>query len=130
MPAATAPDVSEEPQALDFEAIFREHARMVYRTARALTGSADEADDVVQTVFLRLVRGDYADNRPTNLKGYLYRSAVNLSLDVLRARRRRTFIRDLDDLQLAAPIPQAAHGPAHHDLDAVLAQLDPKSLEI
>ena len=39
----------------DFEAIFREHYRTVYRTAYGVTGTSQDAEDVAQTVFLRLL---------------------------------------------------------------------------
>src|SRR5688500_14010275 len=115
---------------LDLEEVFRHHASLVYRTARAITGSSEEAEDIVQTVFLRLVRGEYANNLRTNPKGYLYRAAVKGSLDALRARRRRTFIRDLDQIESSPPGAPAFGGRAYHELDAALAQLDPHSLEI
>jgi len=45
------------------------------------------AEDVLQTVFLRLVRLEHFPEI-SNLPGYLHRSAVNASLDLLRGRRR------------------------------------------
>jgi RNA polymerase sigma-70 factor, ECF subfamily len=141
MPAATAPDTTDgagpaeagphgDSAALDLEDIFRQHAALVYRTARAITGSSEEAEDIVQTVFLRLLRGEYADNLRVNPKGYLYRAAVKGSLDALRARRRRAFIRDLDAIESAAPSDAAFGGKPYHELDTALAQLDPHSIEI
>jgi RNA polymerase sigma-70 factor (ECF subfamily) len=129
MPAATAPDVTDDAVILDVEEVFRQHASMVYRTARAITGSTEDAEDIVQAVFLRLVRGDHAQKIRTNTKGYLYRAAVNLSLDALRSRRRRTFIRDLDKLE-SIPATDGFGGFSHDRLDAALAHLDPSSLEI
>src|SRR4030095_14799867 len=87
----------------DLEAVFREYAPMIYRTARMVTGSPEDAEDVVQTVFLRLLRGEYSSKLQGNPRGYLHQAAVNLALDVLRRRRRRTFIHDVDTL--AAPDP-------------------------
>ena len=152
MPPATAPDRTDDAnpasafgrsatadkeagphgdsEVLDLEEVFRQHASLVYRTARAITGSSEEAEDIVQTVFLRLIRGEYANNLRTNPKGYLYRAAVKGSLDALRARRRRTFIRDLDQLESSPPLAAAFGGTAYSELDAALAQLDPHSLEI
>ena len=37
------------------EEIFREHHQLVYRTACVITGSPDDAEDVLQTIFLRLL---------------------------------------------------------------------------
>lgn len=141
MSAATAPDMTDgagpaeaeshgESAVLDLEEVFRQHASLVYRTARAITGSSEEAEDIVQTVFLRLVQGEYANNLRTNPKGYLYRAAVKGSLDTLRARRRRTFIRNLDQIESPTPLAAAVGRTANHELDAALARLDPHSLEV
>ena len=128
MPAAAAPDVTDDGQ-IDLEDVFRQHASMVYRTARALTGSPEEAEDIVQTVFLRLWRGEYAQNLRANPKGYLYRAAVKGSLDALRTRRRRALIHDVDRIESQRPA-DPGFGGAPLWLDAALAQLDPSSLEI
>jgi len=56
---------------------------MVFRTAYRITGNAADAEDVLQTVFLRMVRGNPEVENP---EGYLRRSAVNAALDVVRAR--------------------------------------------
>ena len=43
----------------DIEDIFRVHCRLVYRTAYSITGSWQDAEDVLQTIFLRLLQRDY-----------------------------------------------------------------------
>jgi RNA polymerase sigma-70 factor (ECF subfamily) len=60
---ATAPRVAGNLTE-EFEQIFREHSLFVYRTAYAVTGNAEDAEDVLQTIFLRLVRREL----PPNLK--------------------------------------------------------------
>jgi len=40
----------------DFERIYRELAPLVYRTAWSVLGSREDAEDVLQTVFLKLLR--------------------------------------------------------------------------
>ena len=46
----------EAETALDVEQAFDAHHAMVFRTAYRVTGNAGDAEDVLQTVFLRLVR--------------------------------------------------------------------------
>ena len=41
-----------------FERIFREHSGFVYRTAYRVTGSVEDAEDVLQTLFVRLLPRD------------------------------------------------------------------------
>ena len=72
----------------EFEEIFREHSRFVYRTAYAVTGRHEDAEDVLQTIFLRLAKQPIAPDILNNPMPYLYRSAVNVSLNVIRSRVR------------------------------------------
>lgn len=84
---ATASDRTlEEPRGL--EKLFVDHQARVFKAAYRITGNAQDAEDVQQTVFLRLARWDEASLPQENLPSYLYRSAVNAAFDVLRARQR------------------------------------------
>ena len=78
----------------EFEEIFNEFSRFVYRTAYAVTGRHEDAEDVLQTIFLRLARHEIAPDVLKNPKPYLYRSAVNVSLNVIRTRNRAANLRN------------------------------------
>lgn len=69
----------------ELEKLFREHNELVFRTAYRVTGSAEDAEDVLQTVFLRLARREAVDLAPSPAS-YLHRAAVNASLDLVRSR--------------------------------------------
>ena len=47
--------VTEPPGEL--ETLFLSHHARVFRTAHRITGSPADAEDVLQTVFLRLIKG-------------------------------------------------------------------------
>lgn len=86
LPAELASAASVEPRA-NLERIFLENQGRVFRAAFRVTGSASDAEDVLQTVFLRLARREVDARDVTFVSSYLYRAAVNTALDVLRARR-------------------------------------------
>jgi RNA polymerase sigma factor (sigma-70 family) len=65
--------------------LFREHHRRVLTAAYRITGSAADAEDVTQAVFLRLATGSGLPI--TNAGSYLYRAAINGALDLLRRRK-------------------------------------------
>lgn len=65
--------------------LFAEHHRRVLVAAYRITGSMADAEDVAQTVFLRLAVSDADEMK--NPKSYLYRAAINGALDVLRRRK-------------------------------------------
>jgi RNA polymerase sigma-70 factor (ECF subfamily) len=72
------------PEALD--KLFREQGALVFRTAYRVTGSAADAEDVLQTVFLRLAGRPDLDGLGSEPRAYLHRSAVNGALDLVRSR--------------------------------------------
>ncbi len=70
------------------EAIFKQHHGLVFRAAYRVTGNAADAEDVLQTVFLRMVRRSDTIADVGEVESYLYRAAVNAALDLVRSRRR------------------------------------------
>ena len=56
-------NVSDTRLGQEFENLFHEHYPLVYRTAYRVTGRAEDAEDVVQTLFLRLVRSGLPSDR-------------------------------------------------------------------
>jgi RNA polymerase sigma-70 factor (ECF subfamily) len=78
-PAISVPD--------ELEQAFRAQHRLVFRTAYRVTGNAADAEDVLQTVFLRLLRRDSHSDPLENPESYLRRAAVNAALDVIRSRQ-------------------------------------------
>ena len=111
------------------------HAR-VFRAAYRITGNSSDAEDVLQTVFLRLLRQDWSAGRVESMEGYLHRAAVNAALDIVRARRddRKVPLEDVtpvlgDDARLQ-PDRRQAGGELRSLLRDALARLAPKAAEI
>ena len=67
----------------EFERIFREHSRFIYRTAYRVTGNREDAEDVLQTLCLRMLRRELPVDFEKNPKAYLYRAAVNVALNLV-----------------------------------------------
>lgn len=85
------PSSAPPPLAGAAERFYAAQAPKVYRAAYRITGSAVDAEDVVQTVFLRLLqRSDVPFGEGG--EGYLYRSGVHAALDLLRSRQRWGFV--------------------------------------
>ena len=89
--------------------LFHDYHKAIFRIAYRITGSQSDAEDVLQTIFLRLTpnRRDLAPNP----EGYLHRAAVNASLDLLRRRARASFVamevKDFNQSsKLSAPSPE------------------------
>jgi RNA polymerase sigma factor (sigma-70 family) len=72
------------PLTNDLSQLFGEHHKRVLRAAYRITGSMADAEDVTQSVFLRLAS---ANGPVTNAGSYLYRAAINGALDLLRRQK-------------------------------------------
>ena len=72
------------------EAVFREHRQHLWALCYRMTGSAADADDLVQDTFARAIeRPPPSTDRPW--RPWLVRVAINLALDLLRRRKRRGY---------------------------------------
>jgi RNA polymerase sigma-70 factor, ECF subfamily len=129
MVTATVRNLSTPMLSEEFARLFGEHGRMIYRTAYSLTGSREDSQDILQTIFLRLWRQRLPEDFHKNPKGYLYRSAVNQSLDLLKARRRRRVISNVDFSQLSSQ-PANQTPDVHLRLYEAVAALGSKDREI
>ncbi len=74
-----------------YEDVFQAHRRFIWGLCYRMTGSAADADDLMQETFLTAIR-----NPPRRTdepwRPWLVRVAINLSRDLLRRRRRRDYV--------------------------------------
>ena len=69
-----------------FDGLYEQYSAVVYRTARRITGNSADAEDVLQTVFLRLLNQADCQMDLHSAGAYFRRAATNVSIDVLRRR--------------------------------------------
>jgi RNA polymerase sigma-70 factor (ECF subfamily) len=110
--------------------VFQEHHGRVYRAAYRITGNSQDAEDILQTVFLRLAqKGDLAAE---NAASYLYRAAVNASIDLIRARKSTAPLEEADRAVRSDQTPERARerGEIRDWLRRALAALPAQSAEM
>ena len=81
-----------------FRALGERHSRAVYRIAHRMTGSSQDAEDVVQETFLKAYKQLGRFESRANFSTWLHRIAVNCSIDLIRARPHRESGHDGADL--------------------------------
>lgn len=79
--------VDGEAQAL--ERLVRNHYPSVYRLAYKWCGVQQDAEDITQEVFMRMVRNLDTFNRAASMKTWLYRITLNAARDFHRKRANR-----------------------------------------
>ncbi|MCH7813026.1 MAG: sigma-70 family RNA polymerase sigma factor, partial [Planctomycetes bacterium] len=83
-----------DPQA--FDDLVERYGRRLFGYLYRLTGSRDDADDLLQEVFVRLVRTIGSYQHDGRFEGWLFRIATNLARDRIRRIRRAPAVMSLD----------------------------------
>ena len=121
--AAASKAMQDFSRTTNLEALFRDHHDRVFRAAYRVTGSAADAEDVLQTVFLRLARGSDELPNPDNPESYFARAAVNASLDLVRARKRSKAVAFDEVEQGGVPLELVSRNPETKQADRELRGL-------
>jgi len=130
LPVETPPDTD---YATEIEKAFLENHERVYRAAYRITGNASDAEDVLQTLFLRLVRREWLPDRKGTWATYLHRAAINIALDIIRTRGRHVPLGESEFfLQETRPDPHREHSATELRkwLTTALAELHPTAAEM
>ena len=117
-----------------FRVLVERHSRALFGLAFRMTGNEQDAEDVVQESLLRAYKQLGKFDERSSFGTWLYRIAVNCSLDVVRARKRRSeqcppADAELDDpvesLAASDPTPDriAMSGEARGRIAAAMSQL-------
>ena len=101
----------------EYEALFRQHFRLATLYAERIVGSAHEAEDIVQEVFIALLDVDFSQIRQK--ESYLYRCVRNAALDHLHARMKNRFY----DINSKETVRLAAEENAPGDEQAMIEQI-------
>lgn len=92
-----------------FEELYHQHSTRLYNLAYRMAGTASDADDLLQDIFLIAYRKLGSFRGESTLATWLYRLAMNHCLDVLRSRQSRMG-QQTDSLDEESAMPPVAPG--------------------
>ncbi len=116
-----------------FDSLYNEHHKKVLLSAYRVTGNMPDAEDVLQSVFLRLLKRPDQLRIAENSAGYLCKAAINGSLDLLRSRNRNRS-EPIDEEILpstqGAADSEVRQAEQRHQLRTALLSLDQRTAEV
>ncbi len=117
-------------QPSEFSRLFETHHGMIFRTAYRITGNAADAEDVLQTIFLRLLRQPAGAFAASQEESYFRRAAVNASLDIIRQKQSARSVPINEAALSSTASPSSDRTTAQDCLRRALKTLTPRSAEI
>ena len=127
---ATEPRVSRGRFTRELENIFEQYYPFVYRTAYTLTGSAADAEDITQTIFMRLLAAEFPPDLQKKPEPYLYRAAFNLSLNTIRQRKRHVLTDNIELVDERTVATGLNADELDRRLHEAIAELNPAASQI
>lgn len=120
-----------------FEALFLAHYPRIVSALRRTVGNSGRAEELASETFLKFYQQPLAPEADGNVPGWLYRTAMNLGIDSLRATTRRNRF-ERDAARDETRKPQAAEdgfdrtlrGERQQRVRAVLADLKPAHAQL
>jgi RNA polymerase sigma-70 factor, ECF subfamily len=112
-----------------FQSLVERHSKYVFHVAYRLTGSSQDAEDVVQETFLKAYRQLSRFEARADFRTWLHRITVNCSIDFIRARRSREISQDASDVEDAAAADLGLGAGPSPDRLAMSAQINERVRE-
>jgi RNA polymerase sigma-70 factor (ECF subfamily) len=91
---------------------FKRYGPMVYRRAFQILGHPGDAEEAMQEVFIRALKGIETFDGRSQVSTWLYRITTNFCLNTLRNRKRR---QELFDEQLSGQLPTSQRAKNHEE---------------
>jgi RNA polymerase sigma factor (sigma-70 family) len=130
---------SEDSSCLDeptFESLFLKNYNRVVLILFRLVGDRGRAEELANDVFWKLYQQPFSSGREHNLGGWLYRTAVHMGMDFLRADARRKRYEQIagqsaaESDTLTDPLDQVFRSERRKQVREILARLKPAQAQI
>jgi len=121
-------------ESTNFEEIFLENWPKIYGVLFRIVGERAEAEDLALETFWRLYQNPPSSR--DNLNGWLYRVAVNLGFNAIRAKKRRgryeevSGVLALETTTSEEPEDEVVRAERRGEVQEVLAQMKPRSAQL
>lgn len=120
--------IDDESDKILFEDIFYNHQKQMFAIAKGILHNREDAEDAVQNALLNIVRhmGDVPRNNTKLRDAYVYATARNAALSILRKKSREIETVSMEELPLSSggdPVESILHWDDYETLLKIISQL-------
>ena len=74
---------------MNFENLYQQYKKLVYNLSLHYTQNIEDAEEVTQDVFIRIYERMHTFKEKSSIKTWIYRITINMSLDYLKAKKKK-----------------------------------------
>lgn len=82
-----------------FRKLTDDHGQMIFNTCYSFLKNQDDADDIAQDVFVEAFQSIHRFRSEANIRTWLYRIAINKSLNFMKRQKRHSFTDDFTNIK-------------------------------
>lgn len=117
-----------------FDCLYRKYGKGIYGFALSILKSSEEAENIIQEVFLSLWEHRHSVENEASVKYYIFSIAYNSSISVLRKKIRETkfidHLKSLQDIQQEAVNTELEFNELNDKLNQIIDQLPQRQREV
>jgi RNA polymerase sigma-70 factor (ECF subfamily) len=117
-----------------FDCLYRKYGKRIYRFALSILKSSEEAENIIQEVFLSLWEHRHSVINEASVKYYIFSIAYNSSISVLRKKIRETsfidHLKSLQDIQQEVVNTELEFNELNDKLNQIIDQLPRRQREV
>ena len=100
-----------------YRTLVEEYSPAVLNTCYSFVKNKQDAEDIAQDVFLEVYRSAHSFRADSDLNTWIYRIAINKSLDFLRKQKRKKRLMDMKGLFFQKSAHNTSCTPPHRQLE-------------
>lgn len=101
-----------------FKQLVDNYQKLVVNTSFGMVHSIEDAEDIAQEVFIEVFRSIQNFRADAKLSTWLYRIAINRSLNFIRDNKRRKWFKSFEDIVKAKNASLESISPSHRETPA------------
>jgi len=117
-----------------FDALYRNYSRRLYKFSIAILKSSEEAENIVQEVFLNLWLNREKIEKGSSVKYYIFTIAYNSSISIIRKRIKESrfieYLRTLQDINQEPVDMQIEYNELEEKLTMIIDSLPERQKEV
>jgi RNA polymerase sigma-70 factor (ECF subfamily) len=117
-----------------FDALYRKYNKKLYKFGYSILKSTEEAENLIQDVFLNLWENRHKVEKNSSIKSYVFTITYNSAISIIRKKARESqfieYLKTLQDISVEAANVELEYNELTNKLDEIIKGLPQRQKEV